>query len=317
MPGVTVHLLLAERVLDGWRRRPAHAPFDPGDAGAVNAFRQGAFGPDIGYFPGGWRPLSDVAHCLGSGRLTRCLVERARTPLERAFAAGWLTHVLADPWIHPLIGCAVGELLHGTPSVFVAGDADPATHVQVEAGLDAIYALRHPELRGLDLDPVFDDHSIAFLTEAYAETYAVTVDRQVVLRSHLTSARRAAQGLGLAAMVGRTVPGASERPLRAGCASGPVNRLRESLGGRSPTLAFLFPCYPPLWLLHAVEDVEDGFVDHFGDVYRSGLALLGDYNLDTGRPESLDPGHGGHRRARAWLAAAASSPSASSTSLSA
>lgn len=311
MPGVTIHLLLAERVLDRWRRRPARAPFDPGDPGALNAFRQGAFGPDIGYFPGGWRPLSDLAHCLGSARLTRRLVGRARTPLERAFAAGWLTHVLADPWVHPLIGCAVGELLHGSPSVFVDGDSDPATHVKVEAGLDAIYALRHPELRAVELEPVFDDHSIAFLTEAYAETYGVAVDREAMLRSHLTSARRAAQGLGLAAMVARTVPGASERPLRAGEGSGPVHRLRERLGGHSQTLAFLFPAYPPLWLLDAVSDVEDGFVDHFGEVYGHGLSDLVDYNLDTGRPEELDPGHGGHRRARAWVG------SASSTALSA
>lgn len=163
MPGVTLHLLLAEQVLEHWRRQPGEAPFPPDDPTVVNAFRQGAFGPDLGYFPGGFRPLSDLAHCMRAGDLARRLVSTARTPLERGFASGWSTHVLADRWIHPHIGRAVGELVHGKRTRFVDGDSDPNTHVLVESGLDAVYARRHPGLRTLRLGGVFDDLSIGFL----------------------------------------------------------------------------------------------------------------------------------------------------------
>jgi hypothetical protein len=53
MPSVTLHLVMADRVLERWQERPWDAPFDPYDPVCINAFQQGSFGPDLGYFPGG------------------------------------------------------------------------------------------------------------------------------------------------------------------------------------------------------------------------------------------------------------------------
>src|SRR5262245_18199805 len=108
MPGVTLHLHLADRSLRHWRAENS-APFPLDDPAALEAFRHGAFGPDLGYFPGGPTALSDLAHAHRTGDLCRALVQGARTALERAFAWGWVGHVLADLSVHPLIGCAVGE----------------------------------------------------------------------------------------------------------------------------------------------------------------------------------------------------------------
>jgi hypothetical protein len=121
MPGITLHFVLASRVLQRWSAAPGTAPFDLDDPVARNAFYHGAVGPDIGYLPGGHRILSELAHQVSTGKLTGRLIQSARTPSERAFAWGWLTHVLADREIHPLIGRGVGELVHGCRDTFVPG----------------------------------------------------------------------------------------------------------------------------------------------------------------------------------------------------
>lgn len=121
MPSVTLHLVLADRVLDRWLDAPQKAPFDPNNPLFVNAFCQGAFGPDLGYFPGGRKLLSELSHLVRSGDLSRTLVRSARTQLERAFSWGWVTHVLPDQAIHPHLGRAVGEFLYGDPEIFVDG----------------------------------------------------------------------------------------------------------------------------------------------------------------------------------------------------
>jgi hypothetical protein len=149
MPGVALHFVLADRVLNRWRTdHGAEAPpFDVADPSVLNAFYHGAVGPDLGYFPGGYQVLSDLAHCVRPAHLVRQLLCFARTDRQRAFALGWMTHVLADQTIHPVIGRAVGELLHGRRDRFVDGSAHPIAHLRVENGLDAWFAERHPAWR--------------------------------------------------------------------------------------------------------------------------------------------------------------------------
>lgn len=297
MPSVTVHLALADQVLAHWRRRPPPAPFDARDPDDANAFRQGALGPDLGYMPGGHRPLSDLAHCLRTADLTRALITRARTPRERAFAWGWVTHVLADTMIHPMVGCAVGELVHGSPAHFEDGDAQPEAHVRVEAGLDALYARRFPDLRRRSLRPSFDALGIEYLVGAFRDTYGAAPDSARFLRSHRNATRRIAQGLALAAFTAHTMP-CDRRPLRTGWdpEAGPFARLRSRLSRSSPALAYLLPVPPSLWFLNAVRDVEETFVDLFLEEFESGGAGLANVNLDTGRPDVEERHYGGLRR---------------------
>ncbi len=307
MPSVTVHLHLAERVLDHWRARPQGAPFSPDDRGAVNAFRQGAVGPDIGYMPGAHRPLSDLAHAFRSGDLARSMIHTARTSLERAFSWGWVTHVLADTLIHPIVGCAVGELVHGTPARFVDGDSDQLNHVRVEVGLDALYAERHPELRRTKIRHVFDRDSVAFLTGAYRETYGISVDARETLRSHLLTAKRFMQGLSLAAVSSWMLP---DPPLRQGVDAGPVTRFRSMVSRQNLGLAFILPAAPSLWFINAVRDIEENFVQLFLEEFDMQGLGLENVNLDTGRPDLTELHYSGLHRSLDYIRTLGGSPPA-------
>jgi hypothetical protein len=302
MPGITLHFVLADRVLGRWRSEPWLAPFDLDDPSALNAFHHGAVGPDLGYFPGGDRLLSDLAHCLHTGTLTRTLVESAVTPRECAFAWGWVTHVLADQAIHPWIGRGVGEVLHGDRDRFVDGSTDLLSHLRVEMGVDAWYAARHPTVCRRRLRPAFADEELAFLLDAYAATYGVAFPLEPFRRSHRSAGLRVGQALGtlhlIHALMGeggglRVLPGLG-RMLRLLYCSGLM---------RSVTLAYLTPVRPSPWLLTAVEAEVERHTLRFMDVFRDGCRTLPDWNLDTGRLLTEEGSHPATERARAALAA--------------
>jgi hypothetical protein len=300
MPGVTLHFLLADQVLSAWRRHTMAPPFDLDDPAALNAFYHGAVGPDLGYFPGGNRLLSDLAHCVRTGALTRRLISTARTVRERAFSWGWLTHYLADEAIHPIIGRGVGELLTGCRDCFVDGSSDMLTHLRVEMGLDAWHAERAPGVRERRLKDVFGPGNIHFLVRAYADTYEVAMNPDDFLHAHSNTTRRVGQALGtmriLAALMdtaARRVPWALRSALRAAYG-------RDAL--RSLGLAYLNPVHPSEWLVEKVGAAMREHVATFLKHYESGAATLRDVNLDTGRPLGLEVEHEGTRRGMAGLA---------------
>ncbi len=297
MPSVTVHLRLAEQVLESRRGSGRSQPFDADDPRDANAFRQGALGPDLGYIPGGHRPLSDLAHCLRPADLTRALIARARTSRERAFAWGWVTHVLADTLIHPLVGCAVGELVAGSPARFQSGDSQPIGHVRVEAGLDAVFAGRYPDLGRLRLRPAFDSAGIQFLVGAFRDTYRAAPPAPLFLSSHRSAARAGAHGLLLALASARTLP-SNDAPLRTGTGRRypSLGRLRSLLAASCVAMAYVLPVRPPMWLVEAVRDVEEGFVELFDEEVALAGQGLANVNLDTGRPDLAECDYGGLRR---------------------
>lgn len=296
MPNVTLHLVLADRVLEGWRQAPSTAPFSPRDPIAVNAFRQGALGPDLGYFPGGHRFLSDLAHCVRAADLCRALLAGARSSRDVAFAWGWATHVLADQAIHPWVGRGVGELHTGRRDLFVAADRDPAGHVRVETGVDAWYAVRHPLMRWWTPDPVFDGGSVDFLARAYRETYDLQVDPTLLLTSHLAVTRMSVQAVRTIAVLGDALRWEEGGDGVARMARGALDGVRRCLGwatGReSLLLALLTPVPPSPWLLEGVDAVSEGFVRRFQRHVGAGGALLENRNLDTGSPDGTEEHRG-------------------------
>ncbi len=316
MPNVTLHLLLAERVLGDWIRDPGAAPFPVEEAAFQDAFVQGAFGPDLGYFPGGHRFFSDLAHCVSSGTLTRTLLARARTPLERAFAWGWVTHVVADRRIHPIVGRSLAEFRGvtrpgpaGAPEPgFVSADADPAGHVRVETGIDAWISHLHPPLRKRTFTPVFDVLSIRFLGDAYGSVYRVAPDTGRLLASHRAAAEMATRALGA---VGFLAAG-SERPSsRLGeAAVGLAGFATRALGRGELALAFLSPLPPPAWLRVEVAQEVAAFPDRIAAVRADPEGELPDVNLDTGRPDGMDLDHGVTAGTLRVLDALRTSPSA-------
>lgn len=300
MPGVTLHFVLADRVLSAWRTHGWAPPFDLDDPVALNAFYHGAVGPDLGYFPGGERFLSDLAHCVRTGELTRALLAAARTVRERAFAWGWLTHYLADEAIHPIIGRGVGELLTGCRDRFVDGASNLFAHLRVEIGLDAWHAEQAPAVRGRRLKDAFGPAEIGFLVNAYAKTYGVAMAPEPFLRSHRAATRRVGHALGtmrlLAALMNSTserLPSMLRRALRAAYD-------RDSL--RSLGLAYLNPVRPSQWLLEEVDIAMRQHTVRFMEHFFAGAGDLDDVNLDTGRPLQLEAEHEGALRGLEGLA---------------
>lgn len=282
MPGVALHLVLADRVLTQWRRAGANVPFDPCDPLERNAFYHGAVGPDLGYFPGGHRPLSELAHGVRTGTLTRALLQSASTPRERAYAWGWLTHVLADRAIHPWIGHGVGELVTGSRRRFINGSTDFLAHLRVELGLDAWYAAQHPEVRGRRLVVAFRGAELDFIAKSFSTTYQVEIHRHHVERSHRAATRRAGQALATLGWVGVLMEGNPRGRLVPG-----IRRaLRTAFGIRllrSVSLAYLNPVRPRPWLLHRVAMEEERHVRAFLEHFQTGCRDLDDRHLDTGR----------------------------------
>lgn len=297
MPGVAMHFVLADRVLSRWRSAdPAvGAPFDADDPAALNAFYHGSVGPDLGYFPGGHRVLSDLAHCVRPAALARNLLALARTDVERAFALGWLTHVVADQTVHPILAYAVGELLTGSRDHFVDASTNLAAHMRVEVGLDAWYAERHPWVRARRLMPAFDGRRIGFLVRAYAATYGVPFPPALFRRCHRATTRRVGQALASLGLVSALMK--SRAPFTVGLLRRTFRAAYRAEALRSLPLAYLNPVRPAPWLLDAVREVVAGHAASCLAHARDGAAALEDLNLDTGRPAWSEPEHPGTRRA--------------------
>lgn len=293
MPNVTLHLVLADRVLERWEEAPASAPFDPRDRTARNAFYQGSLGPDVGYFPGGEVFLSDLAHYVRAGDLTRALVRSAATERQRAYAWGWLTHVLGDQAIHPLVGEAAGELRTGRRGGFVGVSEDRTAHVRIEVGLDALFSERNPELRDRRTTAVFDRRGVRFLAGAYREVYGLEIDGSLLLASHHAAVRMSNHALAAIGVLGSALASAPESgTLRSGrwILEQALSAVRDGLGRESMILAFLNLAPPSSWLVREVEALVESFAERFETYFGPGLDELPNFNLDTGRIQANGPG---------------------------
>jgi hypothetical protein len=282
MPGPALHHLLAGRVYARWRAAPIHAPFEPCPA-ARAALLHGALGPDMGYFPGADPLLAELAHHARTGAFCRALVDEADTDAERAFAWGWVTHVLADVAIHPLVNDACGELVTGrrTP---LWGAQVALEHLRVETGLDAAVHARHPELD--TVLPALDPSVFAGVRRAYLRTFGAAPAADALVHAH----RRVALLLGpharLRGVAAHAVAGGgvAARLARAGL------RTAALLSARGSHVQALFsPVAPPAWMMAEVDGIVDGFPDWFDAHYASDLRFLRDHCLDTGEIHDPDP----------------------------
>jgi enoyl-CoA hydratase/carnithine racemase len=257
MPLPSVHFLLARIPLRRWSRSPAHAPFDVTDAAARNAYYQGALGPDMGIFPGGEPILSELAHHFRPNDLTHTLIDGARTDVQRAFAWGWVTHMIADDALHPLIDAEAARTVAAS-----GGDpTDPvliaAEHARIELGLDILVRTHDPQLRALRLRPCFDSLSIRYLAESYRSTYGLPFNPKWLLRSHNVVAPLAA-ALGL--LEHTHAHAATDRACSA-FSRGLLHCIRRGLARRMTrqVAAFLHPVRPSGRLLNALVALRERF----------------------------------------------------------
>lgn len=283
MPNAVLHFLLARSVLEEWEAAPLRAPFEP-SARTRNAFFHGAIGPDMGFFPGADPLVSRLAHHARTGALCRALIAGAERDDERAFAWGWVTHVLADVAVHPLVNEACGELLEGDRARPVWGAAAGAVHVQVEMGLDAAFLRNHPEIAGIRLVPALDGAGVEFVRRAYRETYDAAPATPVILAAHrrVTVASRALTVLQRCAARAMDRSEGRGALLRRAGAALPLRALAAGMPAGSCARGLFTPVAPPAWLLAEVRDVAAGFADWFAGHHASGLVFLRDHCLDTG-----------------------------------
>jgi hypothetical protein len=250
-------------------------------------------GPDVGYFPGGDRFLSDLTHYVRTGQLACELVQQARSEVEAAFAWGWVTHILGDVLIHPLLNQAAGERLRGNRGRPLSYDDDPVIHVQFEVGTDAISGLERWSGEPVELTPVFDEASAEFLERCFAATYGKDVaQRESLLASHLACARYSHFIWSLATVVNRRLRGRAV----------PADRWRFYLlmylpmklgttvaARRTPQYGGTHALPPPDWLDEAIAAVIAEFPARIVELERTGLESFSDYNLDLGVIEDDPP----------------------------
>ena len=294
MPCATIHLLLADRVLDDWSRWPSAPPLDISRPSIRVAFVHGALAPDMGFVPGVDRFVSELAHYIRPAALTRALMDLAETPREEAFAWGWATHVLGDVQIHPIVGRAVGERLYGDRERRVDAGEDVATHVSTEVGLDIAFLLKNPKVTG----PPRDGHSgairIRHLAKALHQTYGLPWDSAELLRGHRRAVRLCrfwphalrTLAIGWAGHRSRTRP----RPVRR-LASASLWTAARFTADRTPSRGFLSAHPPPGWMLSEVDRALEEFPDRCRDLARDGFGAIPERNLETGGPAGEGLGH--------------------------
>lgn len=291
MPNAGVHLLLVHDLLERWRATPARAPFPARDVRAARAFAHGALAPDIGYFPGGDRLFSELAHLVGPADLARELADRACTPEQQGYAWGWVTHVLADGAIHPLLNQAGGEHEHGDRTRPVSSTDDVGLHMRLEYGLDAAVFARAPRLDAMRCDGEVAPDTIAMVADAYRAHYGWSPSERALAGSHRMSARLAHIALALDRLHSATLRSRPVRRLARAMTSAAAVPLRAlPVGYRDSTVmrAVLEPIPSPVWLVDAALAAVDDVATMLGQRCEEGLHLLANRNLVTGVPSSRD-----------------------------
>lgn len=288
MPNIGIHLLLGARVLRRWSVRDADAPFPVHDPLMVSAFLYGAISPDAGYFPRSDRLFSELAHLTRTGDLLRALVEEAASPVQRAHAWGWSTHVLGDLAIHPLINAAHGERLYGDRTRPVTSGEDEVGHMRLEYGLDAAIFAAFPELDAVQVGHAPSEDDVRHVGRAYRRTFGWGPGERWTADAHRMTGRMA----DMCRVVNRvfTAP-ASGYPLRrllrygAGRIAPPRRWMPGAWNRSAAAQAVCSPLQPVRWLVDEVSQVVEGFGVWMDDLRTDNLARLPNHDLITGALE--------------------------------
>jgi Zinc dependent phospholipase C len=281
MPQPALHIILARRALERWRAQPDTAPFHPDAPGAETHFLHGALAPDMGFFPGADSFVSRIVHADGSARVARALLALSQTDAEIAFGWGWITHVLADVEIHPIVNEAAATLVRSE-----RGDAGTLedlslAHTSVEVGVDAHYFHAHPEAAGDGLKHAFSRSRIEFVGRALQLVYGATFTPGQLLRWHRNVTRFYNAYLRLVPMIGADhgiAPGSVThfvmRPLRF------VGNLL--LDRKAPARGFLYPTPAGDDILEEVDGAIVRFEAEFEAQVETGARSMPDHDLETG-----------------------------------
>jgi hypothetical protein len=280
MPQPALHVLLAHRTLERWRRTPSLAPFRADSPGVEEHFLHGALGPDMGFFPWSDTWISRLVHGTRSGTVARTLLQRARTDAERAFAWGWVTHILADVEVHPLVNGAAIALLAREGNDQPDRHQRDVAHVRVEIGLDAWFVGSSPGAQSLRIRHAFDGRRIRFLQHALAATYPFEFPPHRLLRAHRTVTYFFGPYLALARLIANELGSTAGRGWFRLAHVRAIGR--HMLNPGSQAAGFLTPVAPAADLLIHVHGALDRFHAALESHVAHGLQHLPDYDLETG-----------------------------------
>ena len=257
----------------------------------MEAFLHGALGPDMGYFAPGLRWLSDLIHRDRSADLARALLAEAGDPVQQAYAWGWLTHVLADTAVHPLINRAAGELIAPARGRPLMPAEHPAAHLRVELGLDAYVAARAGGLEDGRLAADSGPGDMTFLVTALHRTYGAVVPPEDVVRGHRAMRRLVPLLLALGRVAAAATCIARRWcPMRGPAAGCGRDRFAPAEGYLSLAGAFVSPAPPSPWLIAAVTRRMRHFGEEFLLHVDTGLRELRNHDLDSGTSlDEVDP----------------------------
>lgn len=288
MPGICLHRELAWRLRDCEQFQKL-AAFPLQDPILWQAFLAGSAGPDMGVFPGGVALISDLAHYERSGELCKALVAEARTDRQRAYAWGWVAHVMADQVLHPVINRGVGSYLNNDPVNEIAYAANPCAHVQVELGLDAYWVVRSPRCVAMLSTPPLRESEfpeIATLTLAYARTYGGADFHRSLARSRIAIERWTGSWLRLARRHSNRRGWSATQFWNSGLAELVLlpGRIATCLFPRQSAVRGMWRAIPPQeWLVADCVQQMHRFEELYLEQLAAGLPHLLDYNLDTGK----------------------------------
>jgi len=280
MPGIIVHTLLGTAVLERWKLAPNDAPFAADSTEACAAFLTGCVGPDMGMYPGGEPLFSDLAHYVRSGDLARALVTEARSPVERAFAWGWVSHLLADVLIHPLINLGVGDANGGEPLTFAQ---NPGLHIGVETAVDGFYFDRWQQLgfKRLVRPPT---GQVEYLARAYRAVHGSALDENAIEKVFASWSRWHRISIAMAGSASKRLYGRTHGSGFAFRIAHRATRTVTGLFGRPELVhALTHPILPSSRVANVIAHSIADYPMRFEE-----LQSLPNYNLDTGTVEEVD-----------------------------
>lgn len=133
-------------------------------------FLAGSIALDAAYYPGAESSLAYAIHLIKPWELTRALLALARTPSEKAFALGWLSHALLDLRSH-----------RDLVNAFTKGpfSQNKLLHKRFEWGLDA-WLLAQPQGAWLWEAPLAWEPDLGLWQRALAQVHGRRVPQEVL-----------------------------------------------------------------------------------------------------------------------------------------
>jgi hypothetical protein len=292
MPGFALHRLLIYTIRDAWLQSEINLPLDLKSPAIMNAMLVGGCIPDLmsGTNPEGFH--TGLAHYIKTGSFARNLADAARTPVQKAFAWGWVIHVIADTRIHPFINRHCEEIKSGRFGKGLSYADDPILHIRVETGVDVFAWNTYANVRDMSYLASLNDSCSELLCIALNKTYGLSLAAFNITRSLLKGIRMARLAPWLMnVFAGDWYDNHSQRAPLPFLLLVRLMAFLTGLVDRRANLYALTHLIKPSDKL--ISDVSDAIIrckNEFAEMLQAGIGSLKDWNLDTGRLEidSLD-----------------------------